>query len=120
MIEQVLIVSFIVYFIHASFWPDQIFGRVAYWLEERLPEKLTMPLFNCPICMTPWWGTLGILIAHHSGVSLFPDVHWLTIMIIVFSAAGLNTVLLQLNRIANVLHDQYEDKKEPDEQDFNK
>lgn len=110
MMEQVLLIAFAVYFIHATFWPEQIFGKLAEWLESWMPEKLTMPLFNCPICMTPWWGTLIYWVCHWLDIALFADVRWPVIILTVFAGAGLNTILLQVNRIANVMNEWYEDQ----------
>lgn len=113
MIENAFIIAMVVYFIHATFWPTQIFGGIALWLEDRMPEKLTMPLFNCPICMTPWWGTLIYLIGGLWDNGHFKDQQLETIILTVFCAAGINTILLQFNRIADVMKDSYEDFNEP-------
>lgn len=112
MITQIIIISLSVYFIHACFWPNMIFGRIAAWLEARIPDKLTQPLFNCPICMTPWWGAGLYWIAVYTNIPYFTTWHWPTVIAVLFSAAGLNTILLQVNRIANTVNDWYEDHSE--------
>lgn len=113
MIASIVIIALVVYFIHACFWPTMIFGGIAGWLEARLPEKLTQPLFNCPICMTPWWGAGIYLLLNRLQIAAFADARIQTIVVVLFAAAGLNTILLQVNRIANTINDWYEDQAEP-------
>lgn len=51
-----LIISLIVLFLHACTWDGMIFEKVKTLLK---PEgMLYKPIYGCPICMTPWWGTL--------------------------------------------------------------
>lgn len=56
MIAQALIISMIVLFIHATTWDGHIFA----WVKKVIkPEgKIYKPVYGCPICMTPWWGSL--------------------------------------------------------------
>ena len=38
------------------------------WLKKHLPEKLWKPVFDCPFCMTPWYGTLIYILFFHIGI----------------------------------------------------
>jgi len=53
-------ISLIVLFIHATTWEGMIFEKIKDYIK---PEgMLYKPLYGCPICMTPWWGTLLYLL----------------------------------------------------------
>lgn len=55
MIVNALTISLIVLFIHATTWEGHIFEGVKKLIK---PEgKLYKPIYGCPICMTPWWGS---------------------------------------------------------------
>ncbi len=34
-----------------------IFGRLGDWMSRLLPKWVTMPLYDCPMCMASVWGT---------------------------------------------------------------
>jgi len=56
MIATALIISLIVLFLHATTWDGHIFEGIKKIIP---PEgKLYKPIYGCPICMTPWWGTI--------------------------------------------------------------
>ena len=55
MLEAALIIAFIVYFLKATTWKGMIFYELAEKLEH-WPEFIRKPLYECPVCMTPWWG----------------------------------------------------------------
>lgn len=95
MIENALIVSLVVIFIHLTFQGDEIFSFIGIWLEKRLPKKLHKPVFDCPICMTPWWGSLVMAAAAVTGIEMFQQIdnaHWLFTIAI---AAGISTVYVE-------------------------
>lgn len=51
-----LIISLIVLFLHATTWKGMVFESVKNLIK---PEgMLYKPIYGCPICMTPWWGSL--------------------------------------------------------------
>lgn len=56
MIEQAIIIALIVLFLHATTWDGHIFEGIRKLVDE--DSKISKPIYNCPICMTPWWGTL--------------------------------------------------------------
>lgn len=88
-----------------------IFHRVIEKLEW-LPKKLKKPLFECPICMTPWWGVAIYLIGHYAGLEEFAELSLRRLLFTVFAAAGINTLFLILNKIYDTLatHEEKEAK----------
>lgn len=95
MVEEIFIVALFSYGWCATFWPEQIFHGVGEWLKERLPEYITKPLFECPICNAFWVGTLRYWIF---GGDVWYD--WLTISV---CAVGWNAVIVNLiNKIQDI------------------
>lgn len=83
-------------------------------MEDNLPEKLYKPLIGCPVCMTPWWGTLIILVAHYLRIEGFFDIRLQTIIFTVFTAAGINTIILMFNKVYDAAKD-VEEKLDDDD-----
>lgn len=79
MIEKIIVLSLISIAISCTTWEDMIFSKPATWVETKLPEYITKPLFGCYICATFWWGGLSAYI-------LGWDI-WLCIPSMGFSAA---------------------------------
>lgn len=53
-------ISLIVLFIHATTWEGMIFEKIKDFIK---PEgMLYKPIYGCPICMTPWYGTIMYLV----------------------------------------------------------
>ena len=51
-----LYISLIVLFLHATTWNGMIFEKIKNIIK---PEgMLYKPIYGCPICMTPWWGSI--------------------------------------------------------------
>lgn len=90
MIATIFTISFIVLFIHATTWEGMINGWVSN-LCDNWPEWIKKPLYDCPICMCPWWGSLILyFMGSHIGV-----LEWI---LTVFAAGGVNTVIVNLSR----------------------
>ena len=113
MITSAFIIAFIVYFIKATTWKGMIFHGVIEKLNW-LPKKLRKPLFECPICMTPWWGVAIYLIGYYAGLEEFNELSFRRLIFTVFAAAGINTLFLILNKIYDTLatHEEKEQKPE--------
>lgn len=63
-----LTISLIILFLHACTWEGMIF----YPLTEILPSDrgwLWKPVYGCPICMTPWWGSLIYWLFFHVSIA---------------------------------------------------
>lgn len=111
MIEKIfylaLVCSLITQFIYATFWEGMIFGNVAGWLMSvrttkdgkakvkdgrainRLPLWIRKPLFECPICMTPYYSTIILFVGIWSGyltISIFQFI------LVIFTASGISTI----------------------------
>ncbi len=55
-ITQAAIIALIIFFLHATTWDGHIFEGIRKLIDEN--SKISKPIYNCPICMTPWWGTV--------------------------------------------------------------
>lgn len=82
MIIQALTISLIVLFAHSTTWE----GMINQWVKKVIePEgMLYKPVYGCPICMCPYWGTgLYWLIYGYS---------WQDWLLTVFTAAGFSVL----------------------------
>lgn len=85
-----LIIAMMVLAIWATMWPGAIFEFISDWFEKRLPEesKWKKPIYDCPICMTPWYGSVIYWIF------LSADVReWILAMIV---AMGINVTAIKV------------------------
>lgn len=86
MIQQAVIIASIVLFIHSCTWDGMIFGKVKNFIK---PEGMFYkPVYGCPICMTPWWGTLIYWLFFHISLQ-----DWI---LTVGTASGLSVVSICL------------------------
>ncbi|RZA00873.1 MAG: hypothetical protein EOP47_12655 [Sphingobacteriaceae bacterium] len=65
MLEHALIIALIVLFIHSCTWKGMIFDGIKKIIK---PEgHIYKPIYGCPICMTPYYGTIiYLLFFNHS------------------------------------------------------
>lgn len=77
-----------VFAIHYTMQEGEIFGFIGKWLHDWLPPKLHQPVYECPVCMAPWYGTVIYWIFWHQGRK-----EWI---ICIIAAMGLNAVLVKL------------------------
>lgn len=56
MIEHALTIASIVLFLHSCTWGGMIFNGIQNWVKPE--DWMSKPIYNCPICMTPYYGTL--------------------------------------------------------------
>jgi hypothetical protein len=93
MLGYSFITAFIVLFLHACTWEGMIFETVHDVLFNVHPW-LKKPLYDCPICMSIWWGpavaAVGML-----GFGWQILNTW-ALLITIASAAGINTVLIYI------------------------
>jgi len=67
MVINALIISLIVLFIHATTWDGHIFAGIKKLIK---PEgKLYKPVYGCPICMTPYYGTAIYWLIYGFGIA---------------------------------------------------
>lgn len=90
MLHTSIIVAIVVYFIHACTWKGMVFQFVRNTC-EKLPAYLKKPLFDCPTCMSVWWGPsiIAILILY-CGYS-FPGI--VQVLLISALAGGINAII---------------------------
>jgi hypothetical protein len=93
MLQWIVITALIVLFLHVTTWEGMIFEIVSDKLRP-LPDYIKKPLYDCPICMAPWWGSVVLTIAYltHS-LPPFNAFQWVAIL---FAAGGLNTLLIYI------------------------
>ena len=90
MIEKSILISLIVVAIHVIiFWPGMIFHWIAdYAAKKKWPEKFEKPIFSCPICMVPYYGSVFYWVC--MGQS------WREWIVVIFVAMGINSLLVRL------------------------
>ena len=93
MLETSFIVAFAVMFIHASFWEGMIFGKVAEAMHS-WPDWIKKPLYDCPICMSFWHGLWIIAALQATGYVNYCNP--LPVLLTLFAAGGINTVLIYI------------------------
>lgn len=93
MTEPIFITAFIVLFLHICTREGMIFSFVSALLKP-LPDYIKKPLYDCPICMTIWWGSLILFLGNLNSIwQVHNPIEWIFIL---FSAAGINTVLIYI------------------------
>jgi hypothetical protein len=50
-------ISLCVVFIQYTMRDGEVFGFLGRIFSKHLPELIHNPVFACPVCMTPWYGT---------------------------------------------------------------
>ena len=89
MLEKIFIISFWVFGFCCTFWEGMIFGKIGNWLDDRLPEWLAKPLYQCYICSCFWWGSLIYWV--------FLGDNWREWFIVVIAAMGVNAIISKLS-----------------------
>jgi hypothetical protein len=84
--------SFAVALFVRSIWyvmqPGEIFGKLGGQL-QKLPAILHAPIFDCPVCMTFWYGWFVIWFIEGS----FTISLWREYLVTIIVAMGMNIVL---------------------------
>jgi hypothetical protein len=55
--ENTMAIFGFVWFVYACYLPEMIFAKLSLWMERNLPQWMHKPLFECPVCMSIWYGT---------------------------------------------------------------
>lgn len=95
MIEKILIISFIVMAIWASMLEGEIFGKIRKLGNKDNPKFFEKPLYDCPVCMTPYYGSIAYWLIY--GLWLHA-ASWQEWIVVVLAAMGLNAILVNLFR----------------------
>lgn len=84
MLEQSVIIAFLVLSIWYTFQEGEIFGFVQRWSYL----KAAPALFDCNVCMSPWWGSIIYF--------MLWGVNWQW-PVVVLSAMGINAAINKLS-----------------------
>lgn len=87
-VEHATIISLIVLAIYYTMLEGEIFGWLGKLL-SRLPNQIHPALFECNVCMTPWYGSVIYLILY--------GVNWQW-PVVVSVAMGMNVVINKWGR----------------------
>jgi hypothetical protein len=87
MIETSFIIALTVYFLHVTTLEGQIFHGIRR-LTFNWPGWLKKPVFDCPICMSPYYGSIILL------CKLLPCNSFSDGALMIATAAGINAVLV--------------------------
>lgn len=88
MLSPALIIALIVLSIHYTMQEGEIFSRLGDWFNNNLPEKIHAPVFECNVCMTPWYGSVIYV--------LIWGVNWQW-PVVVIAAMGINVAINKLS-----------------------
>lgn len=70
------------------FWEGMLFEKTGNYLDEKLPEYLSKPLYGCYICACFWYGSAIYW--------LFLGSDWKEYFLTVFASMGLNAAISKL------------------------
>jgi hypothetical protein len=59
-----------------------------------LLEKLSQPIFDCPVCMAPWHGTYLYWLIPWQRIGL-PAHDWVAWLVVIIGALGLNSIIIR-------------------------
>ena len=88
MIERMIVIALLVDAIHYTLQHGEIFGGLGDWFHDHLPEAVHAPVFDCNVCMTPWYGSGLYWLIWNGSVK-----EW---AIVIITAMGLNAILNRL------------------------
>jgi hypothetical protein len=92
MIQEAVIIAFLVYGIHVAFQQGMIFQKIDIHLMQVLPSWAYKPLIGCPICMAPWYGIMYIELYWGLIFSFFDTA------IILIMAMGMVRLLINISK----------------------
>ncbi len=97
MIEQILIIAFVIYGYTATFREGHIFEKIGDWMEDKFPEWINKPLWQCPICCSFWYGT-AIYFVFNFGIWY----HW---PLVIIGAMGVNALIVKITGVLDDIAD---------------
>lgn len=86
--------AFIILFLHSTIWEGMLFEDI-HEKTYNWPKWLKKPLFDCPICMAPWVGSLLLAIWGISTGSWLTAPEWIAAVLV---AGGINTFIVMASR----------------------
>lgn len=93
MLELSFIIALTILFLHACTREGMIFSFIPefFW---NAPVWIKKPLYDCPVCMAPWWGSVIIFFYYPVLFGDWPD--GFTWLILIAVSGGINVVLASL------------------------
>lgn len=90
MITKIIIIALLVWGIWATTWDNMIFSKIpsyaARW--KYFPKWFIKPLFECPICATPWYGTPIYWIVWGNSIEEY--------IVVIIATMGLSSIIVYL------------------------
>lgn len=88
MLEHAFIIALLVLAIWYTMSEGEIFAGLGRWFENNTPSFMHQPLFDCNICMTPYYGSLLYIFIY--------GINW-EWPIVVICAMGVNVMINKLS-----------------------
>lgn len=86
-LKQALIISLIVIAIWATMLPNMIFGKIR---DVKMPDWLASPIYDCPICSQPYYGSIIYWVFFNGSVK-----EW---VLVIGVAMGIATIFVKVKR----------------------
>ena len=86
-IEKAIIISFSVIAIWCMMLNGMIFGKIR---ELNVPKWMREPLYECPVCSTPYYGSIIYWLFLRGGI-----IEWI---LVIFVAMGIATIFVKIKR----------------------
>lgn len=90
---ETMIAGVMVFAIWYTMRPGEIFGALGDWFDRVLPEQIKSPVFECPVCMFPYYGTpiyLFLINFDRLGTGSFTVIEIVTVVVF---GIGFNAIL---------------------------
>lgn len=96
MIEAAFIISLLVLSIHYSMQEGEIFEGLGKWFSNHLPYQIHQPVFECNVCMTPWYGSVlyWVIPWHKANLPVATIELW---PVVIIAAMGLGIIYNRIN-----------------------
>lgn len=97
MLNQSVIIALLVLSIWYTMQDGEIFGVLGNWFEHNLPGNIHPAVFECNVCMSPWYGSLLYWLLPWDKLGLHYEANvwrWIPCIIV---AMGINIVINKLS-----------------------
>lgn len=88
MLEKLIFCSLFTFAAWYTMQNEEIFDFIGNWFSDHLPPKLHNPIFECPMCMGPYYGSLFYWVVYHQSIK-----EWLVIFVTII---GFNYIVSRL------------------------
>ena len=87
MIEKIFLQTFVVFAVWATMWDGMLFEFIRHKLQV-LPEKLQLPIFDCPICMQSMYGSTFYWLYYGNSFKEY--------VVVLIACVGLSAIFIKL------------------------